>query len=73
MDALLVTEEHSQRGGFGDAVLALLAEHGVDLPVRRIGVPDRVIEHGSPAEVLAEIGLDVDGIERAARELLGPR
>jgi 1-deoxy-D-xylulose-5-phosphate synthase len=69
--ALLVVEEHSGQGGFGDAVLALLARHRVGRPVRALAVPDRVIEHGSPARVLAELGLDAPGIERAARELLG--
>ena len=69
--ALLVVEEHSGQGGFGDAVLALLARGGVGRPVRALAVPDRVVEHGSPAQVLAELGLDAPGIERAARELLG--
>ena len=69
-EALLVVEEHSLHGGFGDAVLALLARHGHGRPARALGVRDEVIEHGSPAEVLAELGLDAAGIERAARELL---
>jgi 1-deoxy-D-xylulose-5-phosphate synthase len=68
--ALLVVEEHSAIGGFGDAVLAFWASLGVTAPVRAIGVPDRIVEHGDPDEVLAELGLDVAGIERAARELL---
>ena len=67
--ALLVVEEHSAMGGFGDAVLAFLASHGVGIPMRKLGVRDEVIEHGSPAEVLADLGLDAAGIERAAREL----
>jgi len=36
----------------------------------RLGVGDEVVEHGSPEAVLARLGLDVAGIERAARELL---
>jgi 1-deoxy-D-xylulose-5-phosphate synthase len=43
----------------------------VAVPVRVLGVPDRVIEHGSPGEILAELGLDAAGIAAAARELLG--
>lgn len=69
--ALLVVEEHSLYGGFGEAVLALLAQAGVKLPMRALGVPDRVVEHANPAALLAELGLDADGIARAARELLG--
>jgi 1-deoxy-D-xylulose-5-phosphate synthase len=68
--ALLVVEEHSGQGGFGDAVLALLARSGVERPLRALAVPDQVVEHGSPAQVLAELGLDAEGIERAARELV---
>ena len=69
--ALVVIEEHSAMGGFGDAVLASLAEQGVQIPVRTLGVPDELIEHGSQAEWRAELGLDAAGIERAARELIG--
>ncbi len=69
--ALLVVEEHSTNAGFGEAVLALLASRGVRVPLRALGVRDEVIEHGKPAEILAELGLDAEGIERAARELLG--
>ncbi len=69
--ALLVVEEHSPMAGFGDAVLALLASHGVRVPMRALGVRDEVIEHGTPAEILAEMGLNAAGIEDAARRLLG--
>ena len=69
--ALLVVEEHSPMAGFGDAVLALLASHGVRVPMRALGVRDEVIEHGTPAEILAEMGLNAAGIEGAARRLLG--
>ncbi len=69
--ALLVVEEHSGMGGFGDALLGALAEQNLQLPVRRLAVPDALIEHGSQAEWRAELGLDAPGIERAARELLG--
>ncbi|MFQ5514147.1 MAG: 1-deoxy-D-xylulose-5-phosphate synthase [Myxococcota bacterium] len=69
--AVLVVEEHSAMGGFGDAVLALLAVNDVRQATRKLGVPDRIVEHGSPAELLHELGLDAEGIERSARELLG--
>jgi len=69
--ALVVVEEHSVIGGLGDAVVASLAAQRISVPVRALGVPDEVVEHGSQAEWRAEIGLDAPGIERAARELLG--
>ena len=68
--SVLVVEEHAIQGGFGEAVLSLLASRGVSRPLRSLGVPDQVIEHGAPAEVLADLGLDAAGIERAVRELL---
>ncbi|MEE9281467.1 MAG: 1-deoxy-D-xylulose-5-phosphate synthase [Myxococcota bacterium] len=68
--ALVVIEEHSAMGGFGDAVLASLAAQGIQIPVRALGVRDELIEHGSQAEWRAELGLDAPGIERAARELI---
>jgi len=70
-NALLVVEEHAQIGGFGDAVLVFWAGLGVAKPMRALGARDAVIEHGSPAAVLADLGLDTAGIEGAARELLG--
>ena len=69
-ERVLVVEEHSAMGGFGDAVLALLAARGVSRPALALGARDEVIEHGAPDEVLADLGLDSAGIERAARELL---
>ncbi len=69
-ERVLVVEEHSAMAGFGDAVLSLLAARGVNRPTRALGVRDAVIEHGSPDDVLADLGLDSAGIERAARELL---
>ena len=68
--ALLVAEEHSVVGGLGDTVLAFLASENLGIPLRKLGAPDAVIEHGSPDEVLAELGLDQAGIERAARGLI---
>jgi 1-deoxy-D-xylulose-5-phosphate synthase len=68
---MLVVEEHARMGGFGDAVAALLAEEGVAVRLRSLGVPDALIEHGNPDQWLVELGLDAAGIERAARELLG--
>src|SRR5262245_46215610 len=68
---MLVVEEHARMGGFGDAVAALLADAGVPVRLRSLGVPDALIEHGNPDQWLAELGLDATGIERAARELLG--
>ena len=65
---LVTVEEHSAAGGFGGAVLEALAALGIDAPVRCLGVPDGLLEHGDPAALLAELGLDAAGIARAVRE-----
>ncbi|MCS6810821.1 MAG: 1-deoxy-D-xylulose-5-phosphate synthase [Tepidimonas sp.] len=66
--ALVTLEEGSIAGGAGSAVLELLAEHGMVKPVLQLGLPDRFIEHGDPALLLARLGLDAVGIERRVRE-----
>lgn len=60
---LVVTvEESSLMGGFGSAVLEFLAEQSNTTPVLRLGLPDRFISHGSMKRLLAEVGLDANGI-----------
>ncbi|MBE7414249.1 MAG: 1-deoxy-D-xylulose-5-phosphate synthase [Deltaproteobacteria bacterium] len=68
--ALLTVEESSLQGGFGSAVLELLEERGVHVPVKRLGVPDEFIEHGSQEELRARLGLTAEGIEAAAKALV---
>ena len=69
---LVVTvEEGTLEGGFGSAVLEAANAAGLDTRgVLRLGVPDRFVEHGERAELLAELGLDVDGLCRAVRQAL---
>ncbi len=68
---LLVTvEEAYLSGGFGSAVLELLEEKGISDKIRvvRMGVPDVIVPHGDPKRLLAEFGLDADGIAARVRE-----
>jgi len=71
--AVLTVEEHAGMGGFGSAVLEALAAADVEVPVRCLAIPDRLVEHGDPDHLLHELGLDAAGIVRAARELLQHR
>ncbi len=67
---LVTVEEHSVQGGFGSAVLELLAEEGIQLPVRVLGVPDALIEHGESA---ATVGIGPSEVQAAITSLLaGP-
>ncbi|WP_029898673.1 1-deoxy-D-xylulose-5-phosphate synthase [Desulfohalovibrio reitneri] len=70
-DHWLVVEENAMAGGFGSAVAEFLADTGLGAKVRlrRLGLPDRFIEHGKQKELRAQVGLDKDGIKRAVKEL----
>lgn len=71
---IVTIEEHALAGGFGSAVLECLEEAGLtNVRVKRLGVPDRIIHHASPAAQLAACGLTAEGIRRAALELLDTR
>jgi 1-deoxy-D-xylulose-5-phosphate synthase len=60
--AFVTLEEGAVAGGAGSAVLECLAAHGLNLPVLQLGVKDQLTEHGDPALLLAELGLDARGI-----------
>jgi 1-deoxy-D-xylulose-5-phosphate synthase len=67
---VVTIEEAALAAGFGSAVLEAAADAGVDASrVRRLGIPDRYIEHGERDELLADIGMDVCGIVAACRDL----
>jgi 1-deoxy-D-xylulose-5-phosphate synthase len=70
---LVVTvEEGTLVGGFGAALLEAANEAGLDSRhVVRLGIPDRFVEHGERGELLAELGLDPQGICSAVRRSLG--
>ena len=60
---LIVTvEEHQVMGGAGSAVCEALVQQKLNNRVLLLGLPDRFIDHGDPARLLASLGLDADGI-----------
>lgn len=69
---MLLVEENALPGGFGSAVLEFLADHDAlsSLRVKRLGVPDRFIEHGSQKELRARVGINRDGILNALRAMV---
>jgi 1-deoxy-D-xylulose-5-phosphate synthase len=67
--AIVTVEDGCLPGGFGSAVLEFLTDHGFHLPVRRLGIPDRVVEHGTQDELYKECGFDASGIAAAVREM----
>ena len=72
-EALVTVEEGCTMGGAGSAVLEALAEAGLQTPVLTLGLPDRFVEHGDPAKLMAMCGLDAAGIEQAVLKRFGTK
>ncbi|HMH18524.1 MAG TPA: 1-deoxy-D-xylulose-5-phosphate synthase [Burkholderiales bacterium] len=69
---LVVTiEENAVMGGAGSAVAEALAARSIVTPFLQLGLPDRFVDHGDQAQLLAAIGLDKTGIVAAVRARLG--
>ncbi|MFO0752351.1 MAG: 1-deoxy-D-xylulose-5-phosphate synthase [Thermodesulfovibrionales bacterium] len=68
---IVTVEENVLAGGFGSAVVECLSETGItEVAVRRVGIADAFVEHGSPAVLRKNYGLDDEGIYKAALSLL---
>jgi 1-deoxy-D-xylulose-5-phosphate synthase len=72
-DAIVTIEEGCAMGGAGSAVLEALQTAGIEIPVLVLGLPDRFIEHGDSAKLLAMCGLDAAGIEQSVLKRFGAR
>ncbi len=67
---VITVEESTLCGGFGSAVLEAANDAGLRTDqIKRLGIPDRFIEHGERSELLADIGLDVEGLVSAAQAM----
>ncbi|MGM9713834.1 MAG: 1-deoxy-D-xylulose-5-phosphate synthase [Prevotella sp.] len=67
-DAIVTVEDGVRDGGFGSAVCEWMQEHGHLMPVRRLGMPDSFVEHGTVAELRKIVGLDAESIAKAIQE-----
>ena len=68
---LITVEEAALMGGFGSAVMELLESRNLQgCKLLRIGVPDRLIPHGSPSLLHAKYGIDADGIYEKIRTFI---
>ena len=61
---IVTVEDGVVSGGMGSAVLEFMSDHGYKPSVRRVGVPDEFIEHGTVAELYHLCGMDEEGICR---------
>lgn len=67
---ILTVEDGSIQGGFGSAVLEFMADHQYHADVRRLGIPDDVIEHGEQLELYNECGFGPEGIRETVLMML---
>ena len=68
---IITIEENVLQGGFGSALLELLAEKNInDIMLRRLGIPDEFVYHATQAEQRHKYGLDEEGIIMAVKEML---
>jgi 1-deoxy-D-xylulose-5-phosphate synthase len=66
---IITVEDGTVVGGFGSAILEFMNEHGFKADVRIMGIPDRLVEHGTPKQLYEEIGIDANAIAEVLREL----
>ncbi len=65
----ITLEEHSLAGGFGSAVVEFVSDHGLDVAVERIGVPNVLVQHAKPEAQRAMFGLSAENIAARVRAL----
>ncbi|MBN3034883.1 MAG: 1-deoxy-D-xylulose-5-phosphate synthase [Bacteroidales bacterium] len=69
-DRIITVEDGTIVGGLGSAVLEFMSDHNYKARVKRVGIPDRFIGHGSVEELRRDCGLDAEGITEAVRRIL---
>jgi len=69
-DLLVTLEENALMGGAGSAVTEWLSSEGITMPLLQLGLPDRYIEHAKHEQMLAEVGLDAEGIYQSISKRL---
>ncbi len=67
---IITVEDGCVQGGIGSAVLEFMADHNYQAEVRRLGIPDHIVEHGEQNELHKECGFDTDGIIRSVESML---
>ena len=67
---IITVEDGVLKGGFGSAVVEFMSDMGYNSDVRRLGIPDYFVEHGTQEELYKECGFDAEGIEVAIREAI---
>jgi 1-deoxy-D-xylulose-5-phosphate synthase len=67
---VVTIEDGCVEGGVGSAILEFMADHHYQSEVKRLGMPDKIIEHGEQLELHRECGFDPEGIEKTVLQML---
>jgi len=67
---IITVEDGCLMGGFGSSILEFAADHGYSATIKRLGIPDQIIEHGEQGQLHADCGYDKEAIKKAVLELI---
>ena len=67
---VITVEDGTVVGGFGSAILEFMNAFGYKADVKILGIPDTLVEHGTPKQLYEEIGIDANGIAEAVKEMI---
>ena len=67
---VITIEDGVINGGFGSAVLEFMSDNNYRLSVKRLGISDKFVEHGSPEELYEMLGLDANGIAKSIKQMI---
>ncbi len=68
-DKIVTVEDGTVAGGFGSTILEFMNAHGYKAEIKILGIPDRIVEHGTPKELHRECGYDAQGIAETVRAI----
>src|SRR5688572_11156097 len=69
-DKVVTVEDGTVTGGFGSAILEFMAQHNYKASVKILGIPDEIVEHGTPKELYRECGYDAQAIVETVRTMM---
>jgi 1-deoxy-D-xylulose-5-phosphate synthase len=69
-EKVITIEDGTIVGGFGSAVLEFMSEHNYNAQVKMLGIPDRLVEHGSIKELHRECEYDAQAVADTVREMM---
>jgi len=69
-EKIITVEDGTVVGGFGSAVLEFMNGHNYKAEIKMLGIPDRLVEHGTPKELHHECGYDAPAIKDAVLEMM---